>query len=356
MNTRKENGLRHHGLLFFTLAVVLCAATTYGQEWKTLLDLKGTWKIELGDNMRWADPGFDDSKWDGIKVPAAWENEGFPGYDGYAWYRKHFTITPDLKNAAVYLHVGYVDDVSEVYLNGHFIGFQGMFPPDFTTAYNTYGQYAVPQQYLNYSGDNVVAIRVYDMMMSGGITHGRIGLFEPRNYLKPDYALTGNWKFRTGDDESWKKSRIDDSKWSDVVVPAYWETQGFKGYDGLGWYRLRFTIPQPFTEKRLILLVGKIDDVDETYLNGELVGKTGRIRTGMALSDVSDEWTQLRAYVIPSDVLLPGQENVLAVRVDDVYLHGGIYDGPIGFVTRDRYQSWKKERDRWWNLFDWFDN
>lgn len=356
MDTRMKPGLQHKKLIIFLSLLTLPFTTTVGQDWKTLLDLRGTWRIELGDNMEWADPKFNDSKWDDIKVPAAWENEGFPGYDGYAWYRKHFTINPDLKNDHVYLHVGYVDDVSEVYLNGHFIGFQGMFPPNFTTAYNTYGQYAVPQQYLNYKGDNVVAVRVYDMMMAGGITNGRIGLFEARDYLKPDYAITGTWKFRTGDDESWKDANIDDSKWKDVVVPAYWETQGFKEYDGIGWYRLKFTTPQQFTEKRLILLVGKIDDIDETYLNGELVGKTGRIRAGMTLADVGDSYTQLRAYTISSDILLPGQENVLAVRVDDVYMHGGIYDGPIGFVTRDKYLRWKKERDEWWNLFHWFDN
>ena len=355
MNTRMKPRLRHRELMFL-MTLVLPFGAANSQDWKTLLDLRGTWKIDLGDNMEWADPKFNDSKWDDIKVPAAWENEGFPGYDGYAWYRKHFTITTDLKNAAVYLHVGYVDDVSEVYLNGHFIGFQGIFPPNFTTAYDTYEQYAVPQQYLNYNGDNVVAVRVYDAMMAGGITHGRIGLFEPRDYLKPDYAITGNWKFRTGDDESWKDANIDDSRWKDVVVPAYWETQGFKGYDGIGWYRIKFTVPQQLMDQRLILLLGKIDDVDETYLNGQLVGRTARIRAGMTRGDVGDNWTHLRAYVIPSDILIPGQENVLAVRVEDVYMHGGIYDGPIGLVTRDKYLRWKKQRDEWWNLFDWFNN
>jgi sialate O-acetylesterase len=76
----------------------------------------------------------------------------------------------------------------------------------------------------------------------------------------------------------------------------------------------------------------------------------------MTINDVGDNWMQLRAYVIPSDILIPGQENVLAVRVEDVYMHGGIYDGPIGLVTRDKYLRWKKQRDEWWNLFDWFSN
>lgn len=335
--------------------MLMIAVPMFGQDWTTLLDLRGTWKIELGDNARWADPGFNDSKWDDIKVPAPWEDEGFPGYDGYAWYRKHFTVDKSLKDRIIYLNIGYVDDVSEVYLNGHMIGFEGEFPPNFTTAYTSYGQYVVPPPYLNFNGDNVVAVRVYDQMLAGGITHGDVGLFEPRNYLRPDFSLTGTWKFRTGDDDSWKGVSVDDTKWTNVIVPTYWEGQGFKGYDGLGWYRLKFRVPGNLAGQRLILLVGKVDDVDETYVNGELVGKTGRIRKNMDRNDVSDEWQQLRAYTLPSDLLSPSQDNVIAVRVDDVYLHGGIYDGPIGLVTRERYLKWKKGNEREpWNIFDWF--
>ena len=334
--------------------MIMSAATMSGQEWKTLLDLKGTWKIELGDNPRWAKPGFNDSKWDNIDVPSPWEDEGFPGYDGYAWYRKHFTVDGSFRDRIIYLHLGYVDDVSEVYLNGHMIGFQGDFPPHFSTAYDIYSQYSVPPQYLNFNGDNVIAVRVYDQRLAGGITHGRVGLFEPRNYLRPDFSLSGTWKFTTGDDESWKDASINDATWTNVIVPEYWEGQGFRDYDGLGWYRLKFRVPGSLIGQRLILLVGKIDDVDETYVNGELVGKTGRIDKNSDRNDLGNEYQQLRAYVIPSDLLLPDQDNVIAVRVDDFWRHGGIYEGPIGLVTRERYLKWKKENERGiWDIFDW---
>lgn len=344
-----------HIRLLTLVCMTMGAVAAQGQEWKTLLDFKGTWKIELGDNPRWADPRFNDSKWDNIEVPAPWEDEGFPGYDGYAWYRKHFTADRSLKDRVVYLRVGTVDDVSEVYLNGHMIGFQGEFPPHFNTAYDVPGQYPVPPQYLNFNGDNVVAVRVFDQMQEGGITHGPVGLFEPRNYLLPDCNLAGTWKFTTGDDDSWKDVSTDDSKWADVIVPAYWEGQGYRDYDGFGWYRLKFRVPDNLIGQRLILLVGKVDDVDETYVNGKLVGKTGRMRKGMTRNDVSDEWTRLRAYVMPNDLLVAGRDNVIAVRVNDVYLHGGIYDGPIGLVTRERYLKWEKINEGApWNIFDWF--
>ena len=33
--------------------------------------------------MDWSDKNYDDSGWDVIFAPSAWENEGFNGYDGY---------------------------------------------------------------------------------------------------------------------------------------------------------------------------------------------------------------------------------------------------------------------------------
>ena len=42
-------------------------------ELRQLLELSGNWKFELGDDVRWSDPAFDDSKWDRIHVPSPWE-------------------------------------------------------------------------------------------------------------------------------------------------------------------------------------------------------------------------------------------------------------------------------------------
>ncbi len=341
-----------------TLTLVLFLLASFqviqAQGMRTLLNLRGQWKIELGDEMKWADPKFDDTKWDKIRVPSPWEDDGYPGYDGYAWYRKHFTVDKEMKNDVIYLQIGYVDDVSEVYLNGHMVGFEGQFPPNFITGYNTTRPFRVPQQYINYNGDNVIAVRVYDQRLAGGITHGSVGLFEPRDYLAPDYDLAGTWKFKTGDNDSWKDLDVSDGAWNNVIVPAYWETQGFKDYDGFGWYRMKFKVPDNLIGERLILLVGKVDDYDETYLNGKLIGHTGRMRKNFDPDDRGNEYAQLRAYTIPPELLVSGHENILAVKVEDVYMHGGIYDGPIGLITREKYRQWKRDNEDRWNPFDWF--
>ena len=40
------------------------------------------WKFRIGDRLEWAGKDFDDSRWESIRVPNQWEDEGFNGYDG----------------------------------------------------------------------------------------------------------------------------------------------------------------------------------------------------------------------------------------------------------------------------------
>ena len=345
-------------LLGFAVLVTGAAALAQN-DLHRLIDLSGTWKFELGDDPRRAEPRFDDRKWEPIKVPGRWEDQGYPGYDGYAWYRRHFTIGQDEANMVLYLRLGTIDDVDEVYVNGHFVGFYGIFPPNYATAYGVHRQYRVLSRYLNPGGDNVIAVRVYDDQLEGGIIRGDIGLYEDRAPLWAQYSIEGDWKFTTGDDMEWKEPGFDDHAWKSVVVPAYWETQGYKDYDGYGWYRTRFTVPASLASEHLILLLGKIDDVDEVYLNGQRVGRTGVIPAhGQAWNNDQSSYKQLRAYSLPPDVLRLDQENVLAVRVYDGLMQGGIYDGPIGFIERSHYITWrnsrKDNRDGLERFFDFF--
>jgi hypothetical protein len=96
----------------------------------------------------------------------------------------------------------------------------------------------------------------------------------------------------------------------------------------------------------MVLMLGKIDDVDETYLNGQLVGKTGSFFRTDKNGRYGQEYNQLRAYTIPAGTLHADRENVLAIRVHDSWRDGGIYQGPIGIVTRERYKAWTRQSNR----------
>ncbi|MFM7486923.1 MAG: hypothetical protein ACKO13_08375, partial [Cytophagales bacterium] len=101
------------------------------------IDLEGNWKFHIGDKSAWSDPLFDDDSWETIQVPSPWEDEGFNGYDGFAWYRKKFDGSKLSKENTYYLNMGYIDDCDEVFINGQLIGVSGTMPPKFKTAYQT---------------------------------------------------------------------------------------------------------------------------------------------------------------------------------------------------------------------------
>jgi phosphoserine phosphatase RsbU/P len=49
--------------------------------------LDGPWRIQVGDDPRWADPGFDDSQWETVSLDKPLIDQGIDSYSGYAWYR-----------------------------------------------------------------------------------------------------------------------------------------------------------------------------------------------------------------------------------------------------------------------------
>jgi sialate O-acetylesterase len=320
-----------------SIFLILIITTLFaGDNLKKVVDLNGFWKFSIGDNPRWSQPDFNDDNWDVIAVPSTWEEQGFNGYDGYAWYR----ISVDLKNITsdnLYLVLGYIDDVDEVYINGHLIGFTGGFPPKFYTAYQSFRQYLIPHHLLNTSGKNVIAVRVYDTIREGGIVKGDVGLFTPLDDVERQLKLDGLWKFKEGDDWSWKSSDFDDKNWSPIMVPSYWQNQKHLNIQSnIAWYRKEFELSNGLkSEDELVLIMGLIDDFDKTYLNGQLIGYTN---DGQSLG-LSSSWEKYRLYVIPKDILNKNGRNTIAVRVRDIGINAGIYAGPLAIAP---YRAYKK--------------
>ena len=315
--------------------LLLTARLQAGDDLRRVVDLRGQWKFSIGDNPRWANADFDDSAWQTIFVPAAWENEGFSGFDGYAWYRVTFDLN-DVSAHNLILDLGYIDDVDEVYLNGELIGFTGSFPPKFYTAYNAHRRYPLPADLLK-TGKNVLAIRVYDTILEGGIIKGNVGIYTPRNEPEKTFSLEGIWKLREGDNQWWKEPDYDAQHWDEVVVPGFWGSlKDMYIAHGTAWYYRKFTLPQYLeNEPNLVLVLGLIDDFDETYLNGQLIGATN---DGKPLG-WSNSWQEYRIYPIPENTLKRTGENIITVRVRDIGGNAGIYAGPLAIVPKKDYRQ-----------------
>lgn len=335
-------------------SIIIISSSLYAQDGLYTYSLQGKWKFAIGDNIRWAELNYDDSEWDIIRAPGSWEDEGFNGYNGYAWYRKSFTIPQELAGKPIYLKLGRIDDVDQVFCNGHLIGATGSFPPNYSSAYDAGRDYKIPGQFIKYGVRNVIAVRVYDAQLEGGIIEGPLKIEVIDNALTPDYALDGTWLFNPEDNPQFSSPDYSPADWNRITVPSFWETQGYNNYDGIAWYRKTFVLPKSLAGKDLVLLLGKIDDVDEAFINGYKIGNTGVIENPPQTSRFDQEWQQLRGYYIPGGLIKENGENVIAVRVYDGYLNGGIWDGPIGLITQSKYQSfWKSVKRSKKSFLEW---
>lgn len=342
-------------LLFCVISATFVSAQSSTGERK--VNLRGNWKFILGDNMKFANPTHNDSDWEEIYVPAAWNHEGFSRYSGYAWYRTSFSLDFTL-DESLYVELGRIDDVDEVYINGKLVGATGGMPPNYFTAYNVARRYLIPNEYLNNGKKNVIAVRVFDEGGEGGILGKNVAIVKYNTY-DIGFQLAGNWKFRLSDDKEWSRPDYDDKSWDNITVPAAWENQGFREYDGFAWYRKTFQLPARFGSNDMVILMGRIDDMDQVFVNGKLVGETGDIEKRWARHE---EHMKPRVYFIPDGLLKPGGANTIAVRVYDQVGAGGIYEGPVTITSRDKYRDlWKEYKyerqsdDGWWSILKYWD-
>lgn len=329
-------------IIGFVLFIFIISNISAEQKYKRLENLRGYWKFNLGDDIRWANPNYDDSDWESIIVPSRWEEEGYNGYDGYAWYRKIFEVDSKYFNKNIYLSLGEIDDVAEIYINGILIGTSGSFPPNYKSAFNSKIWLPIEENVLNKKKSNLISVRVYDEKDAGGIYKGDIGIFLSEPPLDLVFNFEGSWKFKTGDNSNWSKINIDDNSWDEIFVPSTWDLQGYSDYDGFAWYRITFDVnlDEEILADNLVLMLGKIDDLDETFLNNKFIGSTGDLiispLDGSIDGKNNRDFSTFRGYKIKKADLRNGR-NVLAVRVFDGRYKGGIYEGPIGIATINEY-------------------
>lgn len=139
-----------------------------------------------------------------------------------------------------------------------------------------------------------------------------------------------DWKLKTGDNPEWAKPGFNDSEWKTIQTGADWASQGYKGYSGYAWYRMKFSLPATmkklaFQNDCLQFLLHKINDCDQTFLNGRMLGNNDKLFAATEPTLLNDlngpgntgNFWITRKYTIPlNDLrLLWGQENILCVRV-----------------------------------------
>jgi hypothetical protein len=165
-----------------------------------IVPVDGEWQFHLGDDMRWAQPSFDDSGWKQIQTGDYWGDQGYPSYTGFAWYRRHLDILPSAGETGQYsIFISEEEDAYEVYWNGRLIGQYGKVPPHAWWYYN----YLFPKAFpLTGLASGVLAIRVwkapliaFDPAEEGGIDVPYIG--DPQTIALAQ--ANSEWRWVSGD-------------------------------------------------------------------------------------------------------------------------------------------------------------
>jgi len=122
-----------------------------------------------------------------------------------------------------------------------------------------------------------------------------------------------------------------ETPWRRLRVPGFWEKQHggiVDKHDGFAWYRCFVKIPAEWRGQKLDLTLGRIDDCDESFVNGVKVGAMGT-REPYATASAG-----LRAYTVETKVIRFGAWNLIAVRVFDGGGGGGIWQGPVRLACK----------------------
>jgi beta-galactosidase len=150
-------------------------------------------------------------------------------------------------------------------------------------------------------------------------------------------GLNTGWRFLDADLPGAQRPELDDRAWAKVTVPHTWNA--LDGQDGggnyrrgAGWYRRHFAAPSALAGRKLWLQFDGANQVADVWVNGVSLGQH---RGGYA-----------RFRFDATAALRPGQDNLIAVRVDnsadpmvaplgaDYTFFGGIYR-PVCLLVTD---------------------
>jgi diguanylate cyclase (GGDEF)-like protein len=144
--------------------------------------------------------------------------------------------------------------------------------------------------------------------------------------------LDSGWSVRAGDDATWALADAgDEPGWIPVAVPGPME-EALGTYDGFAWYRRVIHLPEPLATGPLGVDFGTVGDAFEVYWNGVRVGSSGSLPPRFL-----DSPPLPGPFLVPQHALSrsEGGTHLLAVRVYNEYLYGGL----LGGVVIGRYDT-----------------
>jgi sialate O-acetylesterase len=145
--------------------------------------------IDPGTQQNWQDPKTDISDWKEMEQPREWAGTDLENIDGIVWFQRITNLPPSWSRTDLELHLGPIDDIDTVWVNGVKIAS--------TTDWALDRRYMIPSSALH-TGPNVITVRIVDTGGQGGFrgeeSQMRIGPVGAD--IKTCATLAKTWKYK----------------------------------------------------------------------------------------------------------------------------------------------------------------
>lgn len=300
----------------------------------------------------WAKPDLDDSAWSRLQTPGIWETQGLANLDGKVWYRKTLQLSAAQAAAPeAVLHLAQVDDCDETFVNGQPVGSQ--------CGWDRPRHYRLPAGVLR-PGANVIAVRVTDQGMGGGI-HGtpeQLRLQLGVNEGAQDLTLAGPWQARV--ESLLEKTEPGPNELPSLLFNGMLHPVQGVGIRGMLWYQGESNVARAAQYERL--LPAFISDLRARWGQGDFPFHLVQIaaESPAALNALSGSaWAELReaqtqalrlphtGLVVTSDVaddgnLHPRNKQVVGERLAGLALQASGKKAKQGQVQGPAYRRMKR--------------
>jgi sialate O-acetylesterase len=231
--------------------------------------------------FQWKDPAFSDNDWKTLAVPVNFDQSGLAKFDGQIWFRKTVKLTKEDAQAEGLLRLGTIDDADITYVNGQEVGK--------TEGYNLLREYIIPKGILR-EGDNVIAVRVHDILGNGGFfSQPSVLQLVSGATITP---LAGDWKYRI---ESVSKSGVNPNSYPSLLFNSMISPLLPMSIRGVIWYQGESNADHAFQYRTTFPLL--INDWRKHFNQGEFpfyYVQLAGYNAANGNSEKGSQWAELR--------------------------------------------------------------
>ena len=183
-------------LFYLSAIALLFTLNGFAQQTRIVSDFDKDWHFHLGDVNDGEKTILNDAAWRLLNLPHDWSIEGkfskdnpatpeggaLPG--GIGWYRKIFTVPVASQNKLVYIDFDGVYQKSDVWINGHHLGFR-------PNGYISFRYELTP--YLNFGGKNTIAVKVDNSVQPNSRWYSGSGIYRNVWLVTTNKVAVDHW-------------------------------------------------------------------------------------------------------------------------------------------------------------------